>query len=61
MTASITSIRVIQQNPLTMLLWAMTIAAIISLGVATFYIGFIVAMPLVAHASWHAYRDLVKE
>jgi uncharacterized membrane protein len=39
----------------------MTIAAIISLGVATFYIGFIVAMPLVAHASWHAYRDLVKE
>lgn len=61
MTASVTSIRVVKQNPLTMLLWAMTIAAIIGLGMATFYIGLIIAMPLVAHASWHAYRDLVKE
>ncbi|QQZ27324.1 DUF2189 domain-containing protein [Thiothrix subterranea] len=61
MTASVTSIRVVKQNPKTMLLWAMTIVAIIGLGIATFYIGLIIAMPLVAHASWHAYRDLVKD
>ena len=61
MTASVTSIQVVKQNPLTMLLWAMTIVAIIGLGIATLYLGLIIAMPLVAHASWHAYRDLVKE
>lgn len=60
-TASVTSIQVVKQNPLTMLLWAMTIVAIIGLGIATLYLGLIIAMPLVAHASWHAYRDLVKE
>lgn len=61
MTASVTSIRVVKQNPKTMLLWAMTIVAIIGLGIATFYIGLIIAMPLIAHASWHAYRDLVND
>lgn len=60
MTASVTSMRVVKENPRTMLLWAMTIVVIIGLGIATFYIGLIIAMPLVAHASWHAYRDLVK-
>jgi uncharacterized membrane protein len=26
---------------------------------ATFFVGLAVAMPLVGHATWHAYRDLV--
>jgi uncharacterized membrane protein len=30
------------------------------LGMATLMIGLVVAVPWLAHASWHAYRDLVQ-
>jgi len=30
-------------------------------GLVTFYLGLIVTMPLVGHATWHAYRDLVQQ
>jgi uncharacterized membrane protein len=33
----------------------------VGVGIATFYIGLIVTMPLIGHATWHAYRDLVPE
>ncbi len=59
MTAITTSFRVCLTNPKTMLLWAITITVIIGLGLLTFNIGLIIAMPLIAHASWHAYRDLI--
>lgn len=59
MTAIMTSIRACMVNPKTMFLWAITITVIIGLGLATFNLGLIIAMPLVAHASWHAYRDLI--
>lgn len=59
MTAIATSLKVCMTNPKTMLLWAITITVIIGLGLATFNLGLIIAMPLVAHASWHAYRDLI--
>ncbi len=29
------------------------------LGMATFMVGLVVVVPWLAHASWHAYRDLV--
>jgi uncharacterized membrane protein len=31
-----------------------------ALGMATALLGLIVLMPLLGHASWHAYRDLVR-
>jgi len=31
----------------------------VGVGIVTFYIGLLVTMPLVGHATWHAYRDLV--
>lgn len=60
-TAAVTSMRAVLKNPLTMLLWATTITVVVGLGILTFYIGLIIAMPLIAHASWHAYRDMVKQ
>lgn len=39
--------------------WAFTIGIIAWFGIATFFIGLIVAMPVLGYASWHAYRDLV--
>jgi uncharacterized membrane protein len=36
------------------------IAVLTAIGFATFMLGLIVVFPLLGHASWHAYRDLVK-
>ena len=59
-TAATTSIRAVKHNPVTLLLWGLTVAVLIQIGILTYNIGLIVLMPLVAHATWHAYRDLVK-
>jgi uncharacterized membrane protein len=53
------SIRAVSENPATMLLWAMVILMITGLSFATLMLGFIVLYPLLGHASWHAYKDLV--
>jgi uncharacterized membrane protein len=58
-TALNTSIRAILTNLKVMVWWAATIAVIIGLGILTFDIGLIIAMPLISYASWHAYRDMV--
>jgi uncharacterized membrane protein len=29
-------------------------------GLATFYVGLAIALPLIGHASWHAYRALIR-
>ncbi len=59
-TAAITSMRCCLANPRAMALWAALIAGLVLIGFATFMLGLIVIFPLLAHASWHAYRDLVE-
>jgi uncharacterized membrane protein len=58
-TAIRTSVRAVTQNWAPMTLWAALIVLFIGLGLVTFYVGLAIAMPLVGHATWHAYRDLV--
>lgn len=41
-------------------LWAALIVAITAIGFATVFLGLIVLMPIIGHATWHAYRDLVE-
>jgi uncharacterized membrane protein len=43
-----------------MLLWAVLITLIISVGLSTLYVGLVVGFPLLGHATWHAYRDLIQ-
>jgi uncharacterized membrane protein len=54
-----TSFRAVQSNPAPLLFWAALIVVFIGAGLVTLYLGLIVALPLIGHASWHAYRDLV--
>ena len=61
MTAVVTSIRAVYRNPVVMMRWAAIIATMILLGMATFFIGLAVTLPLIGHASWHAYRETVGE
>lgn len=57
--AVLTSVRAALLNPLPMALWATLILVVTLLGMATALVGLIVAVPWLAHASWHAYRDLI--
>jgi len=54
------SIKVVVTNIPTILIWAALIVLLTSISLATLLIGMIVIYPLLGHASWHAYRDLVK-
>jgi uncharacterized membrane protein len=58
-TAVVTSINATLRNKRTMLIWAMLIVAAVVVGFATLFVGFIVLMPLLGHASWHAYRATI--
>ncbi|MBP6899875.1 MAG: DUF2189 domain-containing protein [Burkholderiaceae bacterium] len=57
--AVLTSWRVVQAHPAAMALWAALLLALTALGMATALLGLVVVAPWLAHASWHAYRDLV--
>ena len=57
--AVLTSWRTVLQNPVPMAFWAFLIMALTLLGFATLLLGLIVIVPMLGHASWHAYRDLV--
>lgn len=58
MEAVTTSWRAVATHPGPMVVWAVVIALLVGLGMATALLGLIVLIPLLAHASWHAYRDL---
>jgi uncharacterized membrane protein len=55
-----TSWNAVRYNFLPMLLWAAILVVIILAGFVTFYVGLVIGFPLAAHATWHAYRDLVE-
>ncbi len=54
-----TSIRAVSENPVTMVGWAMVIMMLTAVSFVTGMLGFLVLYPLMGHASWHVYRDLV--
>ena len=58
-SAIIASVTAVRKNPGVMILWAGLIVILMAVGLATFALGLVIAFPLVGHATWHAYRDLV--
>jgi uncharacterized membrane protein len=59
-TAVLTSWQVVLANPGVMAWWAALIMGFTFLGLASLLIGLIFVIPMLGHASWHAYRDLVE-
>ncbi|MCU0950249.1 MAG: DUF2189 domain-containing protein [Burkholderiaceae bacterium] len=57
--ALLASVRAVGDNPAPMALWGAIIMAATLLSMATMMMGFIFAVPLIGHATWHAYRDLI--
>ena len=59
MQAVLTSWQTVLANPLPMAFWAALIMGFTLLGLGTFLLGLIAVVPMLGHASWYAYRDLV--
>ncbi len=58
-TAIATSLRAVAANPGPMALWGLIIAAGLALGSIPLFLGLIVVMPVLGHATWHLYRRVV--
>jgi uncharacterized membrane protein len=59
LSAILTSFAAVLQNWRVMIGWGALIVLFTAAGLVTFYLGLAVTLPLVGHASWHAYRSLV--
>lgn len=57
--AVLTSWKVVLTHPVPMALWALLIMSLSMAGILTVFIGLIVIVPMLGHASWHAYKALV--
>jgi uncharacterized membrane protein len=53
------SVAAVQANPRVLAGWAALIAVFTGAGLVTGFVGLAVTLPLIGHASWHAYRDLI--
>ena len=60
MTAVATSAKAVNNNVWPMFIWAGVIAASVLIGFLTAGFGFIIIMPLLSYASWHAYIATIK-
>ena len=58
-TAMITSTKSVIMNPKAMISWAIFIAFMLGVSLASFFIAIIVVLPLLGHASWHLYRRTI--
>jgi uncharacterized membrane protein len=59
-TAVQTSVRAVLENPVTMALWGLIIAASLTIGFLLLFVGLPFVVPILAHASWHLYRKVVQ-
>lgn len=58
-TAIITSCRAVAENPGVMAVWAALIAIWLFLAILPGFLGLLVVMPVLGHASWHVYRRVM--
>ena len=58
-TAVITSINAVLKNKKAMLVWATIIFLSVVISFATAFIGFLILLPVIGHATWHAYQETI--
>jgi len=61
MTAITTSFHAVWRNKSALALWAMLVLALTAVGFATALIGFVLIVPVLGYATWHAYRETIIE
>lgn len=60
LTAIIASLAVVRGNPAVMLGWAAIIAALLFAALLPAFLGLVVALPVLGHATWHLYARAVR-
>ncbi len=58
-TAITTSVRAVRRNIIPMAVWGFVVAGVLLLGSLPAFIGLVVAIPVLGHATWHLYRRMV--
>jgi uncharacterized membrane protein len=58
-TAVLSSISAVLNNKVAMAVWGMVIIASVLLGIVTGFIGLVVILPVIGHATWHAYKEVI--
>ena len=58
-TAMITSVRAVVTNPVPMIGWAAVIVVLLIVSALPYFLGLLVTLPVLGHATWHLYRRLV--
>jgi uncharacterized membrane protein len=58
-TAMITSVRAVVANPAPMIGWAAVIVVLMIVSALPFFLGLLVTLPVLGHATWHLYRRIV--
>lgn len=58
-TAMVTSVRLVIVNPRAMIVWCALIAVATGLSILSMFLGLLVMMPVIGHATWHLYRRAV--
>ena len=57
--AMVTSLRAVARNPVPMAAWGLIVAALLVVGSLPFFLGLAVVIPLLGHATWHLYREVI--
>ena len=58
-SAMILSVQAVLANAAPMIGWGVTIAALLFIGMALMFLGLFIVLPVLGHATWHMYRQLV--
>ncbi len=58
-TAVWTSVRAVMVNPVPMAVWGLIVASGLVIGSIPLFLGLIIVMPVLGHATWHLYRKVV--
>ena len=58
-TAMITSVRAVVTSPLPMIGWAALIVMLLAVSAMPYFLGLVVTLPVLGHATWHLYRRII--
>jgi uncharacterized membrane protein len=58
-TGMVTSVRAVVMNPVPMIGWAAIVVVVLIVSSIPYFLGLIVTLPVLGHASWHLYRRVV--
>jgi len=58
-TGIVTSVKTVTANPRTMAIWCAVIVILVAISILSAFVGLLVLLPVLGHASWHLYRRAV--